>query len=152
MGHAWVRSQQCGYWCPGAKAPGHQYQQRWLSIHCIGPISYKNIAHKVKSIRKWNHILKKNDPVIKGLNSTLPRKHSSLELGVRKLDSVAGNVGHIAQYTEENILIEQLDSFVLNIYANFRLFHHILTANRKCALLLLPLALTWFNCNLSMDK
>ena len=56
-GNAWVRSQHCGYWCAGAKAPGHQYPQCWLNIHCIGPISYKNIAHKVNSIRKWNHIL-----------------------------------------------------------------------------------------------
>ena len=23
-GNAWVCSQHCGYWCPGAKAPGHQ--------------------------------------------------------------------------------------------------------------------------------
>ena len=58
-GNAWVRSQHCGYWCPGAKAPGHQYPQCWLNIHCIGPVPYKNIAHKVNSIRKWNHILKK---------------------------------------------------------------------------------------------
>ena len=28
-------------------------------IHCIGLVSYKDIAHKVISIRKWNHILKK---------------------------------------------------------------------------------------------
>ena len=58
-GNAWMRSQHCGYWCPGAKAPGHQYPQCWLNIPCIGPVSYKNIAHKVNSIRKWNHILKK---------------------------------------------------------------------------------------------
>ena len=41
LGNAWVRSQHCGYWCPGAKAPGHQYPQCWLNIHCIGPVSYK---------------------------------------------------------------------------------------------------------------
>ena len=40
-GNAWVCSQHCGYWCPGAKAPSHQYPQCWLNIHCIGPISYK---------------------------------------------------------------------------------------------------------------
>ena len=28
-----MRSQHCGYWCPGAKAPGHQYPQCWLNIH-----------------------------------------------------------------------------------------------------------------------
>ena len=60
--NAWVRSQHCGYWCPGAKAPGHQYPQCWLNIHFIAPVSCKNIAHKVNSIRKWNHILKTNDP------------------------------------------------------------------------------------------
>ena len=58
-GNAWVRSQHCGYWCPGAEAPDHQNLQCWLNIHCIGAVSYKNIAHTVNSIRKWNHILKK---------------------------------------------------------------------------------------------
>ena len=57
-----MRSQHYGYWCPGAKVPGHQYPQCWQNIHCIGPASYKNIAHKVNSIRKWNHILKKKWP------------------------------------------------------------------------------------------
>ena len=57
-----MRSQHRGYWCPGAKAPGHQFPQCWLNIHCIGPISYKNIAHKVNSIRKWNRILTKKWP------------------------------------------------------------------------------------------
>ena len=42
--------------------PGHQYPQCWLNIHCIGPVSYKNIAQKVNSIRKWNPILKKKWP------------------------------------------------------------------------------------------
>ena len=51
-----MRSQHCGYWCPGAKAPRHQYPQCWLNVLCIGPVSYKTIAHKVNSIRKWNHI------------------------------------------------------------------------------------------------
>ena len=45
-----MRSQHC------AKAPGRQYPQCWLNIHWIGPVSYKNIAHKVKSIRKYPHI------------------------------------------------------------------------------------------------
>ena len=57
-----MRSQHCGYWCPGAKAAGHQYPQCWLNINFIGPVSYKNIAHKVNSIRKLNHILKKKWP------------------------------------------------------------------------------------------
>ena len=54
-----MHSQHCGYWCPGAKAPGHQYPQCWLNIHCIGPVSYTTIAHKVNSVRKWNHVFKK---------------------------------------------------------------------------------------------
>ena len=66
-GNPLVRSQHCGYWCAGAKAPSHQYPQCWLNIHCIGPVSYKTISHKVNSIRKWNHILKKNYPVVYGL-------------------------------------------------------------------------------------
>ena len=49
-GNAWVRSQLCGYWWPGALA------QRWLNIHCIGPVSCNDIVQKVNSIRKWNHI------------------------------------------------------------------------------------------------
>ena len=36
-----MRSQHCGYWCPGAKAPGNHYPQCWLNIHCIGLVSYK---------------------------------------------------------------------------------------------------------------
>ena len=42
-GNAWVCTQHCGYWCPGAKAPSHQYPHCWLNIHCIGPVSYRNI-------------------------------------------------------------------------------------------------------------
>ena len=33
-------TQRCSYWCPGAKAPGHQYPQCWLNIHCFGLVSY----------------------------------------------------------------------------------------------------------------
>ena len=28
----WVYTQQCGYWWPGAKAPGHQYPHAWLNM------------------------------------------------------------------------------------------------------------------------
>ena len=31
-GNAWMRSQHCSYWCPGAKAPGHQDPQCWLIV------------------------------------------------------------------------------------------------------------------------
>ena len=41
-----------GYWCPGAKAAGHQYPQYWLNIHRIGAVSYKNITIMVNIIRK----------------------------------------------------------------------------------------------------
>ena len=51
-GNAWVCSQHCGYWCPGAKAPSHQYPQCWLNIHCIGQASYKNITLMLENIRK----------------------------------------------------------------------------------------------------
>ena len=61
-GNTWVLSQHCGYWCPGAKAPGHQYPQCWLNIHCVGSVSYKTITHKVNRMRKWNHVLKKKRP------------------------------------------------------------------------------------------
>ena len=27
--NAWVHTHHSGYWCPGAKAPGHQYPQCW---------------------------------------------------------------------------------------------------------------------------
>ena len=70
-----MRSQHCGYWCPGAKAPGHQYPQCWLNIHCIGPVSYKNIAHKLNSIRKWNYILKKKWPSYLRVNLHMPILH-----------------------------------------------------------------------------
>ena len=37
--HKWletyVRNQRCGYCCPGAKAPGHQYPQCWLCAYYI---------------------------------------------------------------------------------------------------------------------
>ena len=29
---AYLRIHHSAYWCPGAKAPGHQYEQCWLSI------------------------------------------------------------------------------------------------------------------------
>ena len=53
-----VCTQLCGYWCPGAKAPGHQYPQCWCDIHCIGPVSWQSITF-IENTRKWNDI--KND-------------------------------------------------------------------------------------------
>ena len=36
-------TQLCGYWCPGVKAPGHQYPKCWLIIHWNGPSSIMNV-------------------------------------------------------------------------------------------------------------
>ena len=36
VGNIWVHTEHCSYWCPGAKAPGHQQPQCWLNNHCIG--------------------------------------------------------------------------------------------------------------------
>ena len=58
-GNAWVCTQHCDYWCPGAKAPGHQYPQCWINIHCIGPILKRYITLIRSNIGKWNYILKK---------------------------------------------------------------------------------------------
>ena len=52
LGNTWVHSQHCGYWCPGAKAPGHQYPQYWLNLQFIGPVSYENIRLLLDNIRK----------------------------------------------------------------------------------------------------
>ena len=58
-GDVWVCTQHCSYRCPGAKAPGHQYPQCWLSIHCIRLVLYRNITLIRNNIRNKNHILKK---------------------------------------------------------------------------------------------
>ena len=47
----------------GAKAPGHQYPQCWLNIHCIEPVSCKNIPFMVNNI-KIKLLLKKKYPVV----------------------------------------------------------------------------------------
>ena len=41
------------------QAPGHQYPQCWLNIHCIGPVSCRSITVIGKYYKKYNHILKK---------------------------------------------------------------------------------------------
>ena len=61
--NAWVRSQQCGYWCPGAKAPGHQYPQHWLNIKFIGPVSWKYYTF-VGQHSEIKLDIEKNDPVV----------------------------------------------------------------------------------------
>ena len=47
-----MRSQHHGYWCPGAKAPGHQYPQCWLNIHCIGLVPYRK-HHTIPYMWAW---------------------------------------------------------------------------------------------------
>ena len=54
-GNTWVHSQHCGYWYPGAKAPGHQYPQCWLNVDCIIPVLYKNITPSNK-IAFWTKL------------------------------------------------------------------------------------------------
>ena len=49
-----MRSQHCGYWCPGVKAPGYQCPQCWLNSLCIGPVSYKKYYTNVG--QHWNKI------------------------------------------------------------------------------------------------
>ena len=66
-GEAWVPTQHCGYWCPGAKAPGHQYPQCWLNRCWIGLISCRNVLFIVKSSKKRNdHLKKKMIQLLKG--------------------------------------------------------------------------------------
>ena len=59
-GHARVRTQQCGFWCPGAQTLGHQYPQCWLNTDCIRLIPYTNISISINLMGKccwtfcWN--------------------------------------------------------------------------------------------------
>ena len=39
-----VHTQHCDYWCPGAKAPGHQYPQCWGNIYYNRQAWCKNIS------------------------------------------------------------------------------------------------------------
>ena len=57
-GSAWVRTQHCGYWCPGAKVP-----TMLTNMHCIRLTSPRNITFIVNNIRKSNYILN-NNPVV----------------------------------------------------------------------------------------
>ena len=51
--HECILSKHCGYWCSGAKAPGHQYSLCWWNIHCMGPVSFT-----ANIFTEWNNILK----------------------------------------------------------------------------------------------
>ena len=61
-------TQHCCYWCPGAKAPGHQCLQCWLYTDSIGSFSYINISSKANNIRKLNHIFENKYPGVYGLS------------------------------------------------------------------------------------
>ena len=40
-----MHTQHCSHWCPGVKAPGHQYPQCWLNIHWIGLTHWGRVMH-----------------------------------------------------------------------------------------------------------
>ena len=53
-GKSWVGTQQWFQWCPSGKAPGHEYPQSWIKIHCIWTVSYKNITMKVRNDKRYS--------------------------------------------------------------------------------------------------
>ena len=63
-GDTWVCNQRCGYWWPGANAPGRQYPQCWHNHYCVTQDSYKNITYIGNNRRNLNCILKKKDPFL----------------------------------------------------------------------------------------
>ena len=56
QGTAWLHTQHYGYWCPGAKAPSHQYPECWSKIHYIEAFPHKGITCIVKG--KWPSCLR----------------------------------------------------------------------------------------------
>ena len=54
-----VCTQFSSYWFPGAKAPGHQYPQCWISSHCLRPVSNRNIAVMMRNRKKNEFTFKK---------------------------------------------------------------------------------------------
>ena len=50
--NASMGAEHYAYCYPGAKAPGHRYPECKPNIHCIGPVSDKNITFIVTNIRK----------------------------------------------------------------------------------------------------
>ena len=53
--NSWKRIEYCGYWCPGAKAPGHQYPQPSYDIHCIGTVLYQNSISIVNNMQTYDY-------------------------------------------------------------------------------------------------
>ena len=66
-GNAWMRIPCNNYWCIDATAPGHQYQQCWLNLSCIGTVSCRNSTVRGNSIRTWNYISIHTTQLYKGL-------------------------------------------------------------------------------------
>ena len=57
-----MHTQHCGYWCPGDKAPGHQYPQHSPNICCIKPVSDKKCDIHSKQHQKIKQNLEKKWP------------------------------------------------------------------------------------------
>ena len=55
-GNTGVHIRHCSYWCPGAKAPGHQYPQFWLIVSCIGPVITVIVTILKNKITFWKKI------------------------------------------------------------------------------------------------
>ena len=62
-----VLTQHCGYWCPGATAPGHQHPQYWYSLYWTSFIPECN--HYTWSEKHWEIRLhfEKKTTVVYGL-------------------------------------------------------------------------------------
>ena len=68
-GNTCLHTQHCGYWCPGAEAPGHHYPQCWQNFHFIRPVSYKIITCTlILSIVKKRNYFMKTRPSCLGVN------------------------------------------------------------------------------------
>ena len=63
-------NQQCGYWCPGAKAPGHQYPQccRSSALDHFHTKMLHSQRTKLKTKTEFTFALEKKYPVVQRLN------------------------------------------------------------------------------------
>ena len=52
-GNAWMCTEHCGCWCPGAQAPNHWHSQCRPSMHCIWLVSQKAIFAVNNMIIYW---------------------------------------------------------------------------------------------------
>ena len=117
-GNAWARIQHFRYWCPGTKAPGHQYPrcccgyrcpgfktpghqclQCWWNIYCFGPISCQNISSIMKNIRNKNNLKfekKIETNVVSGLRS---QYHSMYHITSHRATVIMTNVVLCCHYS-----------------------------------------------------